>query len=64
MKRRYKLLIGLAFIWAMGIFPVWILIPDPNIASPNIEGFVKGALLVAAIIGWLIWVLWPSRNSN
>jgi hypothetical protein len=64
MKRSYKFLIGLAVIWVMGIFPIWILIPDPHIASRNMEGFAAGLLLVAIILGWLIWALWPGKYSK
>jgi hypothetical protein len=64
-KRRYKFLIWLLPIWIFGgIFPVWMLIPDPHLASPNVEGLAKGLLLVAIIVGGLIWVVWPSKNSN
>jgi hypothetical protein len=64
LKRRYKLLTGLAVIWAGGIFPFFLLIPDPHIASRNVEGLAGGLFVVAALIGWLIWVLLPPKNSN
>jgi hypothetical protein len=63
LKRRYKFLIWLAIIWALAIFPIWILVPDPHIASHNVEGALVGIAFVATLIGGLIWVVWPN-NSN
>jgi hypothetical protein len=64
LKRRYKFLIWVATIWVLAIFPIWMLIPDPRVASPKVEDFAGGLLLVAAVVGGLIWVVWPAAKST
>jgi hypothetical protein len=35
-----------------------------NFGPPNVVGAIQGVILVAVVIGGLVWVLWPEKNSN
>jgi hypothetical protein len=58
-KRRYKLLI---FILALGV-TAWVfpMLPRP---TSNVPGILEGLFCVAAVIGALIWVVWPRDESG
>jgi hypothetical protein len=65
MKRRYKLPILLVGWWFAGIFVVpqinW---PMPPSGQSPVLGVLKALLLIAGMIGSVIWVIWPPKNSN